>query len=218
MSTPRLPDSWRRLAWVGPLGGWVFCLIVAPAFGQALAPDAERSRLLVQQSELSTRYEAEEQACRSRFVVTACVDGVQQRRREVLAPVIQELMRLDEAERLRRGAVRQQTLADKGRLQNERTAAAEAAAAAASGASAPRTRQRMLPPAAQLDEAPTLPGRAIEAARRETDAAERVRQAQRRQAQVAENQVRVARRLAAREAQNRPIQALPSTGSASAPR
>lgn len=234
MSTPRLPDCWRRLAWVRPLGGWVwslvlglvFCLFLGPAFGQSLnqaqaqaqAPDAERSQLLAQQAELSARFDAQEQACRARFVVSACIEGVQQRRREALAPLREKLLQLDEAERLRRGAARQQSLADKARLRAERMEAAQAAATAASSASAPRTRQRMLPPASRLDESPNAPGRDDEAARREADAAERVRQAQRRQALAAERQARVERRLAEREAQKRPVQPLPADGSASAPR
>jgi colicin import membrane protein len=189
--------------------------------GQIQAGDSERAGLLARQAELGALFDAEERVCRSRFVVTPCVDDVQQRRREALAPVRERLLQLDEAERSRRAQARREALADKARLGAARTAAAQAADAAASSASAPRERQRMLPPVAPRIGAPDTPAsrdRADATARREIEATERARQTQHRQAQAVQKQADVTRRQDERARKKNPAQPLPPEASASPPR
>jgi hypothetical protein len=187
------------MAWMA-VGSW-------SAVAATPTPAEERAVLLAQQQQLTSRYDLEASACRERFLVTDCIDEVNRRRRQALAPVRERLMQIDEAERQRRADERRQTLATKQKIREERLAAASAASAASS----PRERQRMLPLAN-----PLAPRPESAEAQRQQAAAERARQAQQRQAEAAERQARVARRLAEREARKGPVQPLPVPAAASA--
>ncbi len=217
MSTPRsperLPGRVRRC--VRGATGWVLAAVLFGGQGAGLAaapaPADERAQLQLQLQQMSERFDREAAGCRDRFLVSDCLDTVNRQRRFALAPIRERLLQIDEAERRRRAAERREVLAGKERIRNDRMAGAAAAAQAASGASAPRDRQRMLPPAAPL--APPA-NRAMLEAERQQAAAERVREAQRRRAQATERQARVARRLAEREAKQGPVRPLPAPPSA----
>ena len=61
---------------------------LAWAAAAAFAAADDRSQIAQERRILIARFEAEEQACRQRFAVTACVDEVHARRRQALGPLL----------------------------------------------------------------------------------------------------------------------------------
>jgi hypothetical protein len=155
-----------------------------PATAPGAAQQAERARLAAQREAITARFLAEEQACRDRFVVTACVDEVRVRRREALEPVRQRELQLGDADRRARAAERQAALAEKQRAARQRVEVPPAAEvrlrnAPSPGASAPRPTGRPAPrkedPAARAGEAADRMKARQERDQASQDAQERVR-------------------------------------------
>lgn len=95
------------------------CIVAGLLFGgvwtgQACADEAEaRQRLAAERQALEQRFDAEERVCADRFAVNACVDDVRARRRAALAPLREQLLQVDEAERRRRADERRAAVARK---------------------------------------------------------------------------------------------------------
>jgi hypothetical protein len=210
MSTPRsLEGIWR--AGAGPVA--VGCLLLALACQPAGAqpapkptPEGERPQLLARQAMLTESFDREAADCRSRFVVTSCLEDVARRRRAALEPLRERLLQLDEAQRQQRAQARREAVAAR-ELQRQRQLA-EAAAQAPGAASAPGPRQRMLPPVSSA--APRAAQAASQAEARAQAAQQRAAEAQRRAEQGAQRQQRVRRKLEQRAAEGRPLQPLPA--------
>jgi hypothetical protein len=124
----------------------------APA--SAAAPDdAERARITAERAAIESRYGDRERECRTRFVVTSCVEDAKRDRRQGLDALRARQLQLDEAKRRQRTAERQAELtakaAEDARREQERAARA---------ASAPRRETR--PFESRHDEvAPKAPAR-----------------------------------------------------------
>ena len=185
----------------------------AGAASAAIQP-SERARLLARQQELQAAFDAEAAACRSRFVVTPCLEDVAKRRRLALQPLHERLLQLDEAERRERAQARREAVA--ARLA-ERERQQAAAAAQAASAATPAPRKPMWPRAPVGASAPAAVPESSRAQAREQAAAQRAVQAQQRAAAAAERQARVQQRLKERQAANRPVQPLPPAPAASRP-
>jgi hypothetical protein len=106
---------------------------------------ARRQQLAEQRRQIDAAHASRAAECRSRFVVTACLETAQRERREALQRVKHEEAALDDAERKQRTIEREQRIAEKRRLAAERsvqepvervTRAAVAASTAATPASA----------------------------------------------------------------------------------
>ena len=94
-----MPVSYQR-AWTLCLA-WCVALAGLSALPLSLAAaDDERARLVQQRRVLNATFAAEEQACGQRFAVTACVDDLKLRRRQALAPLREQELQIDEAERV----------------------------------------------------------------------------------------------------------------------
>ncbi len=177
------------------------------AAGAAAAADldvrAERERISRERAAAESRYAADEAACRTRFVVTACVDEAKARRREALGVLKSQELVLDEQERRRRAAARLEAIEAK-----QREAAARPPLPAQP---APVIREAASAPAARPQPAPSEAERAARAhdealrAQRRTEAAEQRRQ------QAADDRARIAEREAQRRAKaKKPVTPLPS--------
>jgi hypothetical protein len=154
------------------------------------SPEArERADINRQQRELKARFDSEERACRQQFVVTACVDSVRSRRREALAPLRNEELRLDEVQRQRQAAARSAAIADKQRALAERGAEPPPVALAASRAPgmAPRSpwRNAVAKPPDRDEEAAAAAARVQASARRKIQADQAQERIARRQAEQA---------------------------------
>lgn len=112
------------------------------AWGQSAAPyDAQgiedaRARITAERQQQTTRLDAEDNACLSRFSVTDCQNGVAQRRRAMLARLKRQEVKLNDAMRQERGREQRARLQEKA----EDSAARSAEAAALP---APADRQAM---------------------------------------------------------------------------
>lgn len=225
-----------------PLGGLAaaLCLLMfspamaaEPAYSsQAVAKEragiAEHRRLMLK------ILAEEEAACRERFAVTACLDDVQRRRRDALAPLRERELRLDESERRARAEERRRAVAAKlaaaastpPASPGSSARAAQAAPASGSAADATRTAASVsasaAAPSVASRPAPILrvrraAGSASATAARDAEASERVRDAERRREQTEVVRERIERRQAEREAAGRRSDPLPRPGAASLP-
>lgn len=182
--------------------GW---LLAQP--GAAQAQGTERERIAAERLAVSAHYAQLEQACHGRFAVTACVEDVQARRRDALAPLRERELRLDEADRLARA--------------EQRRAAVLAKQQAALARPAPQVPAALAP---RLREAPAgnTPSPRAErgpqgSAGRASEAAARVQAAQQRRQAAQGTQDRIARREAERQQSGRRAPPLPvPTASAAA--
>lgn len=165
--------------------------LLLPALPARADEAGERTRIAAERRTIETRFAAEEAACRERFVVTPCVDGVRARRREALSPLRHQELLLDDAERKRRAAARIDGIE------------ARRAAAAARPAPAPRAEPLPRPPPAATP-AP-LPRPAKPADDGAEAAARRVQAADKRREAAATDRARIA----AREAQRDPRKSAP---------
>ena len=180
----------------------------------AWADDAvDLARIASQRQLLSERFAAEERACHSRFVVTACLDDVRARQREALAPLRERELGLDDENRQRRALERRRAIAAKQQAAQARPPP-------------PVLEPRLRQPKPGATPLPTRPAtrqddagaRAAQAqTRAQTQAQERVHAAEGRREQAKIAQARVARRLAEQQAQGKRPQPLPLPAAASGP-
>lgn len=79
-------------------------LAQAPSEDEAAASHLaqERQRIAREREALLAGFQAEDQACRQRFFVNSCLGDLAVRRREALAPLREQEIRLEEGERQRR--------------------------------------------------------------------------------------------------------------------
>ncbi len=170
-------------------------LLLLPVSGVADDAAAERQRIAAARSGVEARFAAEEAACRSRFVVTPCVDDVRARQREALAGLRYQELRLDDAERKRRASERLQS------IEARRAVAASRPPAPAPAAPASR-------PSAAVAAAPRPARPASDAA--QAEAAARRAAAEKRREAAAADQARVAEREARRDPESRKSAPLPA--------
>ncbi len=175
---------------------------------QAATPD-RRADIAAQRQEIESRFAADDRACRQRFAVTGCLDDARRRRREALAPLRQDELRIDTEERKQRAATRLADIEAKQRADAARDAASapQPARPAAEPREPPRPARRIgggSPPA-------TLG--AEERARREADAEAKYAQRQR---DAARHRAAVDARNAERAAKGKVVKPLPVAPGASA--
>ena len=210
----------------------------AAASASSAASANERQRIASERAAAEVRFAARERECRTRFVVTACIDEAKSERRDALDKLRARQLGVDEVRRRERAAERQSELAEKAaedaRLDKER--AARAAAASASGAASQPPRIRISSPrrgaaperAASAASAPTPrdngPDKAFGLSRRVSEPASvrqdreaRSRAAfEKRQRQAAEHREEATTATLRRMASKSPAAALPAPSAASA--
>lgn len=172
----------------------------------AQAGGDERAQLAAERRALQTRFDTQEQACKSRFAVTACVDELRLRRRDALAPLRARELQLDDAERSQRAQRRQQALQAKQRSTDAATPPEVILRAPAGETSAAN---------AAPCNARTPPSRTKDASRA-TEAAERAKAAKTRADAARASQAAVAKKLSERAASGKAAAPLP-VPAASAP-
>jgi colicin import membrane protein len=122
----RLLVSWLRA-----------CAVLAPSLAGAAsdAEQAERAAIARERAEIEARYAARESECKTRFVVTSCIEEAKRDRRQSLDVLRARQLALDEAERREKTAARRAELAaqaaDDARRDQERAARAASAPPAA---------------------------------------------------------------------------------------
>lgn len=92
------------------LAAWVTVLVAASVLAQEPATDEafasalgrERERMAQERAALLAGFEAADQACRQRFFVNSCLRDLAVCRREALAPLREQEIRVEESERQRR--------------------------------------------------------------------------------------------------------------------
>ncbi|MDO9095058.1 MAG: hypothetical protein Q8R98_10325 [Rubrivivax sp.] len=168
----------------------------------------ERAQIAAERAALDQRFAQEERDCANRFVVNACIDDVRRQRRESLQPLRERELSLDEAERMRRAAERRAVIAAK-----------QAAAASRPGAVAGPPTELRLREAVQAPAPPSRPiPRTQDEAGRAAEAAQRVREADRRREEAQAHQRRVQDRQAERAATGRQAAPLPVPSASAAAR
>ncbi|WP_353093285.1 hypothetical protein [Methylibium sp.] len=205
------------------LAGFLRCSVVAlvtigaasVSRGEAAASDtALRERLSTERRQVERDYAAQERECTQRFLVTACVDAAKAQRRDALKRLSTREAALDDAERTRRAAARQQHIDAKlERQMRDREERASAplipfdAASAAIRTPAARTPPRTPASTPSIDEAQ----RRADEQRSRTEYETRQRQVEARQQAAAQRQ---AQRAGSRKP---PAAPLPPIEGASAP-
>lgn len=118
----------------------------APRAGAA--PAGERQRVASERAAAEARYAARELECKTRFIVTACIDEAKSERRDTLDKLRARQLGADEVRRRERAAARQSELSEKAaedaRVEKER--AVRAAASSSSGAASQPARIRISSP------------------------------------------------------------------------
>ena len=190
----------------------VACLLALGAAGAWADAAAERERIETERRLIEAAFADEEGACLRRFIVTPCIEAVQARRREALAPLRHQELLLDEAERRARAAARLQGIEARRAAAAERPPEAPAPLPAepqpgtpADAASAPA-----LPPPTRATPSQDRSA-AAEAAARRAAAAQRRRDA------AAADRARIAERQAQQQGQRSaplPVPGLPAAASA----
>ncbi|WP_425259728.1 hypothetical protein ACPOLB_02550 [Rubrivivax sp. RP6-9] len=179
------------------------CLLALPVAGvRADTADAadERERIETERRLIEAAFADEESACLRRFIVTPCVEAVQARRREALAPLRHQELLLDEAERRARAAARLQA------IDARRAAAAQRPPEAPAVTPTPMPGDPQAGPPAVAASAPgvPLPPRATPSIDRNAAAqaaARRAAAAQRRREEAAADRARIAERRAQQQGQ-----------------
>ncbi|MCE9661222.1 MAG: hypothetical protein K8R60_22055 [Burkholderiales bacterium] len=149
--------SIRSAARVQWLGAWLFCLATAGAFAAeapaASSPAAAASaaldssaRISAERTAVNARYAERERECRTRFIVSSCIDEAKRDRRQELDRLRARQIIVDEARRHERAEARRAEVAAKAAEDAKREAerAARAADAPASASSA-AARGRLVP-------------------------------------------------------------------------
>lgn len=122
---------------------------IAKAASPASAASAnELQRIANERAAAETRYASRERECRTRFIVTSCVDDAKRERREALDQLRARQLGADEVRRRERAMERRSELAEKAaedaRIESER--ASRGAVVGASGAASQATRLRITSP------------------------------------------------------------------------
>lgn len=116
--------------------------------GTSASGATERQRIASERAAAEARFAARERECRTRFVVTSCIDEAKSERRDALDKLRARQLGADEVRRRERAAQRQSELAAKAaedaRADKERKA--RVAAASASGAASQSARIRVSSP------------------------------------------------------------------------
>jgi hypothetical protein len=194
-----------------------YTLIAAAAAASAAASAPQtpvmRADVAAQRAAIEQRFSAEQALCERRFAVAACVEDVQQRRREALVPVVQLEHELDATERRERAAAQAQRVRER-----QQAAARDEGQRREQAADGRPARDAILP-------ARPVHARDAATAERMRAQAERTAEAEaaRRRAQAEERQLRLRERLAEHEAKEaartKPLAApLPPASGASAAR
>ena len=126
----------RLLRWL------LACALLVPPLARAAsaAEEAERGAIARERADIEARYAARERECRTRFIVTSCIDDAKRDRRQGLDALRARQLALDEAERRERTEARRAELAAKAAedaRRSEERAARAASAPAARGAPRP---------------------------------------------------------------------------------
>lgn len=93
--------------------GLLLCALGLGLVALPVRAEVTRAGIAAERAALAQRFDAEERACAERFAVYACVEEVRARRRAALAPLREQELRLDEAERRRRADERRAAVAQK---------------------------------------------------------------------------------------------------------
>lgn len=176
----------------------LLAMLGAVAVAAHADPAAERRRIGAERRAIEARFDQEEAACRERFVVTSCVDGVLARKRELLAGLRHQELLLDDADRKARAAARLEGIEAKRAAAAARPPAPPRAEPAPHRAAAPAAPQALRPARPEVDAAEA------EAAARRASAAARRREA------AAADRARIAAREAQREAGGKKSAPLPT--------
>jgi hypothetical protein len=229
---PRRPVSGTRLGASVSVVLWVGAHVLGAAAAHAQAPaddSAARERLLRERAAVQARYAQREADCRTRFAVTDCLNDAKRARRDALAPLRREEIALDDAQRRRRAAIRQDEIRSRAEAAQVReragsprvpptvpraagrAAPAPAAESASSAAHPVKTKAPPRPTAARL---PPLQPTEAERLAREAEANERT-EARQRSAQEHREEAR--RRNAEREAKGKRAAPLPAPASGALP-
>ena len=139
----------KRLACAAVL----FALLAAAA---AEPPAAERARIRAERAQAERRYAEAERDCRTRFVVTSCVEDAREQRRQTLTRLRAEELVLDRAERQQRAAERAAAIRGK-QSRDDVPRKPRLIDVPALAASAPPPRLRLRPPPAPRGGATTTP-------------------------------------------------------------
>ena len=103
---------WTRRS---PEIGLALALAAGTALAQGLDARVERERIGRERADIEARAAAGRAACRARFAVAACVEGVDDERRARLRTLDRQRALLDEAERKQRAVARQARIAERRR-------------------------------------------------------------------------------------------------------
>jgi colicin import membrane protein len=175
---------------------------------------AERERITAERARVEATFDDRQRACRERFVVTSCLEDARRDRRQALESLRQQQVILDEAQRKQRAAQRMDDI--RAKVSGEEAQRREAIAR---DRRQEKQRGEVLRRASPDGAAPDAPAAPAPASVSAPDAARRVAEFEKRQAEAREHREAVERRNAERAAQGKaPAKPLPIPGGASAPR
>jgi colicin import membrane protein len=89
------------------------CLSSALAVGTDASDAVERGRIREERAQAQRLFEERERTCQAQFVVTSCLDGARQARRETLERLRHQELVLDNASRKQRAAARSAQIREK---------------------------------------------------------------------------------------------------------
>lgn len=88
-------------------------LAAVPLAQAQVDPSAERARIAQERTAADQRLREQEQACKTRFAVTSCVETARKAHRDAVAPLRQQEFLLDDAQRQQRALQRRAELEEK---------------------------------------------------------------------------------------------------------
>lgn len=184
--------------------GWILGLGLVAA-GACAQPVPDRQALVQERAAIEARFHQAEQACQTRFFVTACLEEARSRRREALAPLREQELAWDEAERQQRAQTQRAEIEARQLARAQRPPPVSEPVASA---------PRRLPPPGVPHASIVRPGAASAAAQtRQAQAQVRVQAAARRASEAQQAQARVQRRLQAQREKGGEARPLPPPGS-----
>jgi len=97
-------------------------LLMVPvcAFPVAVHADPEHDRIASQRAAAIAKFNAQDQECRTRFIVASCVEAAQKEEHLTLGRLRQEELRLDDTKRREAAAARRQAVQEKSDAQQSR--------------------------------------------------------------------------------------------------
>lgn len=96
----------------------------------------EHRRIDIERADADRRYEAQEFACRQRFVVSSCIEDAQRTRRAALQPLRERQIEIDTARRKRASAERAESIAKKATDEGAKSGVSMSSRAARKGGAA----------------------------------------------------------------------------------